>query len=153
MELRLQLVACAGALLLLVVVFELVRRKRLMERYALLWLLSAFVLLVLAVWGGLLEEVANTIGIFYAPSALFAVAFAFVLLLLLHFSLAVSRLTDQTKVLAQRLALVEERERARAREAEPELARPRHAAQGNGESRVAGGEPRVGSSSRRTAAQ
>jgi hypothetical protein len=146
MELRLQLVACAGALLLLVVVFELVRRKRLMERYALLWLLSAFVLLVLAVWGGLLERVADTIGIFYAPSALFVVAFAFVLLLLLHFSLAVSRLTDQTKVLAQRLALVEERERARAREAEPEHPRPRHASQGNG-------EPRVGSSSRHTAAQ
>ena len=146
MELRLQLVACAGALLLLVVVFELVRRKRLMERYALLWLLSALVLLVLAVWGGLLERVANTIGIFYAPSALFVVAFAFVLLLLLHFSLAVSRLTDQTKVLAQRLALVEERERARVREAEPEHREPRHAAQGNG-------ERRVGASSQRTARQ
>jgi hypothetical protein len=146
MELRLQIVACAGALLLLIVVFELVRRKRLMERYALLWLLSALVLLVLAMWGGLLERVANTIGIFYAPSALFVVAFAFVLLLLLHFSLAVSRLTDQTKVLAQRLALFEERERARAREAEPERPQPQHAAQGNG-------EPRVAASSRRTAAQ
>jgi hypothetical protein len=146
MELRLQLVACAGALLLLVVVFELVRRKRLMERYALLWLFSALVLLVLAVWGGLLERVADAIGVFYAPSALFAVAFAFVLMLLLHFSLAVSRLTDQTKVLAQRLALVEERERARVREAERERPEPQPAAHGNG-------EPRVGASSRRTAAQ
>ncbi|MEA2272038.1 MAG: hypothetical protein QOI98_746, partial [Solirubrobacteraceae bacterium] len=49
------------------------------------------------------------VGIAYPPNALFFVAFAFVLLLLLHFSVAVSRLTDQTKVLAQRLALLEER--------------------------------------------
>src|SRR5687768_14839139 len=144
MELRVQLFASAGALLLLAVVFELVRRKRLMERYALLWLFSALVLLVLAVWRGLLGRVADAIGIFYAPSALFVVAFAFVLLLLLHFSLAVSRLTDQSKVLAQRLALLEERERARARDAEPDRPRAHHAAQGNG-------ERRVGSSSRRTA--
>jgi hypothetical protein len=146
MELRLQVVAGAGALLLLMVVFELVRRKRLMERYALLWLFSALVLLVLAIWRGLLEAVADVIGIVYAPSALFAVAFAFVLLLLLHFSLAVSRLTDQSKVLAQRLALFEERERARAREAERDRPRSEHVSQGNG-------EPRVGSSSRRTTAQ
>jgi hypothetical protein len=146
MELRLQLVAGASALLLLVVVFELVRRKRLLERYALLWLFSALVLLVLAVWRDLLNGVADAIGVFYPPSALFAVAFAFVLLLLLHFSLAVSRLTDQSKVLAQRLALLEERERARAREAEQERARAPQAAQGNG-------ERRVGSSSHRTAAQ
>jgi len=58
----------------------------------------------------------------------------------------VSRLTDQTKVLAQRLALLEERERAHGRGAEPERARPRHATQGNG-------EPRVGASAQRTARQ
>ncbi len=54
---------------------------------------------------------AEAIGIFYPPTALFVVAFGFVLLLLLHFSSAVSRLSDQTKVLAQRLALLEERVR------------------------------------------
>ena len=58
----------------------------------------------MAVWRGLLEVVANTVGIAYAPSALFAVAFGFVLALLLHFSLVISRLTDQNKVLAQRWA-------------------------------------------------
>jgi hypothetical protein len=45
----------------------------------------------------------------YPPNALFLIAFGFVMVLLLHFSLAVSRLSDQTKVLAQRLALLEER--------------------------------------------
>jgi hypothetical protein len=129
MELRIQIVAIAGALLVLALILELVRRRRLLERYALLWLFSGLVLLTLAIWKGLLETVATAIGIFYAPSALFVIAFGFILLLLLHFSLAVSRLADQSKVLAQRLALLEERQRAaemkeaRAEELEqPEIA-------------------------------
>ena len=68
---------------------------------------SLVVMLALAIWQGLLKTVASAVGIFYAPSALFAIAFVFVLVLLLHFSLAVSRLADQNKVLAQRLALLE----------------------------------------------
>jgi hypothetical protein len=111
MELRVQLLAVAAALLLFGMVFELVRRKRLLERYALLWLFSALALLLLAAWGDLLEGVADVLGIFYPPSALFVIAFLFVMALLLHFSLVVSRLADQTKVLAQRLALLEERQR------------------------------------------
>jgi hypothetical protein len=109
MDTRLQIVAITAAAVLLVVLLELVRRRRLLERYALLWLFSAIVLLGLSVWGGLLELVADAIGVVYPPNALFLIAFGFVLVLLLHFSLAVSRLSDQTKVLAQRLALMEER--------------------------------------------
>jgi hypothetical protein len=111
METRIQILAVAASGLLFLVVLELVRRRRLLERYALLWLLSAWVLLALAVWQGLLSDLARVIGIIYPPNALFLIAFGFVLVLLLHFSLAVSRLTDQTKVLAQRLAILEERQR------------------------------------------
>jgi hypothetical protein len=107
METRVQIVAIVGALGLLIVVLEMVRRRRLLERYALLWLFSAAILLVLAAWKGLLERMASTIGIVYAPSALFVIAFGFVLVLLLHFSLVISRLSDQNKVLAQRLGLLE----------------------------------------------
>jgi hypothetical protein len=106
---RIQIVAVAVTGGLFFLVFELVRRRRLMERYALLWLFSTAVLLGLAVWRGLLERVASTVGIYYAPSALFAVAFAFVLALLLHFSLVISRLADQNKVLAQKLGMLQER--------------------------------------------
>jgi hypothetical protein len=108
MDVRIQIVAIVSAGVLLVILLELVRRRRLLERYALLWLLSAAVLLGLSVWRGLLETVADAIGVAYPPNALFLIAFGFVLVLLLHFSLAVSRLSDQTKVLAQRLALLEE---------------------------------------------
>jgi hypothetical protein len=109
MELRIQLLAIVGSALLLLFVLELVRRKAFLERYALLWLLSGLVMLGLSIWKGGLEEIAQTLGIAYPPNALFLIAFGFVLVLLLHFSLAVSRLSDQTKVLAQRLGLVEQR--------------------------------------------
>jgi hypothetical protein len=111
MDTRVQIVAIVVSALLFVGLFELVRQRRLLERYALLWMGCAFVLLVLSVWTGLLEKLASAVGIYYAPSALFVFAFGFILVLLLHFSVAVSRLADQNKVLAQQLALLEERQR------------------------------------------
>lgn len=101
--------AIALTLGLLVLVFELVRRKRLSERYAILWLLAAITLFVLAVWKGLLTSLAGDVGISYPPSLLFVVAIGLIAMILLNFSLAVSRLSDQNKVLAQRLGLLQQR--------------------------------------------
>ncbi len=111
MELRIQIVAIVASAGLLLGILELVRQRKLLERYALVWLFSALVLLALAVWSDFLEIIARTLGIIYPPNALFLIAFGFVMLLLLHFSIAVSRLADQSKVLAQRVALLEERQR------------------------------------------
>jgi len=83
----------AIAVLVLALVVELVRRRRLMERYALLWLLAASGLFVLGVWQGLLTTLAT----------------AFVVALLLSLTLVISRLSDQNKQLAQRLALLANR--------------------------------------------
>jgi hypothetical protein len=109
MESRVQIVAILTTGGLFVLVFELVRRRALMERYALLWMFAAATLLGLAVWRDLLETVSSAVGIYYAPSALFLIAFGFVLVMLLHFSLVTSRLADQNKVLAQRLGLLQQR--------------------------------------------
>ena len=110
MDTKIQILAIVGSGGMLLVVLEMVRQRRLLERYALLWLFSALVLLALAVWRDFLETIASTVGIIYPPNALFVIAFGFVLVLLLHFSIAVSRLADQSKVLAQRVALLEERQ-------------------------------------------
>jgi hypothetical protein len=99
----------AIAVLVLALVVELVRRRRLMERYALLWLLAASGLFVLGVWQGLLTTLATDVGIRSAPNALFALGFAFVVALLLSLTLVISRLSDQNKQLAQRLALLANR--------------------------------------------
>ena len=111
METRIQIVAIIASAGMLLIVLELVRRKRLLERYALLWLFSALILLGLAIWRDFLSTLSDAVGIAYPPNALFLIAFGFVLVLLLHFSVAVSKLSDQSKVLAQWLALLEERQR------------------------------------------
>ncbi len=96
------------AALICLVIFELVRRKHLMERYAILWLLAGAALVILALWRGLLTTLSHAAGIYYPPATLFAVAFLFVLVMLLHFSITISRLSDQNKILAQRLALLQQ---------------------------------------------
>jgi hypothetical protein len=107
--LRISIVAAIGAALLLVVIFELIRSRRLQERYALLWLLTGVVLLILAVWRGALGWMADRVGIAYPPSALFVAAAFFILLVLLHYSTVISKLSDENRILAQKLALLENR--------------------------------------------
>ena len=99
----------AIAVLIAVIVVELVRRRRMMERYALLWLAAAATLLVLAIWKGLLTTLSSDVGIKAPANALFAVGFGFVVVLLLSVSLVISRLSDQNKQLAQRVALLDDR--------------------------------------------
>jgi hypothetical protein len=119
-SLRISIVAAVGAVLLLALIFELIRRRRLQERYALLWLLTAFVLLVFSVWRDALRLVAEQVGIAYPPSALFVIASFFILVVLLHYSTVISELAEKNLALAQRLALLENRLREQAREPEPE---------------------------------
>ena len=108
--LKVSIAAAIASLLLLVVVFELIRSRRLRERYARLWLLTGLVLLALSVWRGGLNTIAGWFGVTgYPPAVLFAVGSLFVILVLLHYSTVISRLSDQNTILAQRLALLEER--------------------------------------------
>ena len=101
--------ACASVLLVLVVL-ELIRKRRLRERYALLWLATGIVLLVLSLWRSGLNTIAGWLGVKgYPPAVLFAVATLFILLVLLDYSTVISKLADQNTVLAQRLALLEEK--------------------------------------------
>ena len=98
-----------ATLIVLFVVLELVRRRRLQERYSLLWIATALAMCLLAGWSGLLGELASLLGIAYPPNALFLVVGGFSLVVLLHYSIVISRLSEQSTRLAQRLALLEER--------------------------------------------
>jgi hypothetical protein len=114
---RVSIAAAIAAAILLLVIFELIRSRRLQERYALLWLLTGVVIFVLAVWRSLLGKASDLVGIAYPPSALFILASFFILLVLLHYSTVISRLSEQNTTLAQRLALLEHKlEQTRARE-------------------------------------
>src|SRR5581483_9866260 len=107
---RTSIAATIVSLLLLLGVFELVRSRRLRERYALLWLATGVVLVALSAWRGGLNTIARWAGVTsYPPAVLFAVGLLFVILVLLHYSTVISKLSDQNTVLAQRLALLESR--------------------------------------------
>jgi hypothetical protein len=103
------LFAALSSLVIFAVIIELIRRGRLREQYALLWLGTATVILVFGLWRDGLNELADALGIAYPPNALFVLAMAFMLLLLLHYSTVISRLSDRTTTLTQRIAILEER--------------------------------------------
>jgi hypothetical protein len=106
-SLRVSIFAALAATALIAVAFELVRSRRVQERYALIWLTAGVMILVLAVWRDGLNHISSLIGIAYPPNTLLVVGSFSLILLLLHFSTVVSRLSEQNKTLAQRLALLE----------------------------------------------
>ena len=112
--LKVSLAATAASVILVLVVFELIRSRRLREQYALLWLATGIVLVILSAWRGGLNTIAGWLGVRgYPPAVLFAVGLMFVILVLLHYSTVISRLADQNVVLAQKLALLETKLRER----------------------------------------
>ena len=104
---RVSVAAAIASLLLILIVLELIRGRRLKERYALLWLVTGVVLLVLSAWRDGLNTIAGWLGATYPPAILFAVATLFIIVVLLHYSTVLSQLDDQNTLLAQRLALLE----------------------------------------------
>jgi hypothetical protein len=113
--LRVSIAAAIASFLLLVVVFELIRSRRLRERYALLWIVTGVVLLALSLWRTGLNTIAGWFGVHsYPPAIIGAVGALFILVVLLHYSTVISRLSDQNTILAQRLALLEQQIRERA---------------------------------------
>jgi hypothetical protein len=107
-ETQAQIIALIVTVAIFLLVLELVRRRRLVERYALLWMFSAFALLVLAIWTDLLGVIADAMGIQEEANAIFILSFGVVFVLLLHFSVANSRLSEETKILAQEVARLDQ---------------------------------------------
>jgi hypothetical protein len=103
-ETKAQIIAVIVTLAIFLLILDLVRRRRLAERYALLWLSAAAALLVLSIWTDGLDLIADAMGIQQPANAIFLLAFGIVFVLLLHFSVATTRLAEETKILAQESA-------------------------------------------------
>lgn len=103
---RTMVIGMIGSVAALIFIVELVRQRRLREEYSLLWLATGAVLFILSLSRPLLDVLAAFIGIVYPPSALFVVAVMFVLLILLHFSTVITRLTQENKEIAQQVAIL-----------------------------------------------
>jgi hypothetical protein len=103
----LQLIAVAFNILLIGIVIETTRRDLLNVRYAVLWLGAGFVLLVLSLYRPLLDWIALGLGVAYPPSLLFLLAFVFLLVIVLHYSLVISSHRDSIRRLGQAVARLE----------------------------------------------
>jgi len=106
MPIETRILAVAGSLFVLGLIIELVRRRQLKEAYSLLWILTALVLLVFALWYELLLKVTDLIGAVLPSSTLFFFGLVFVLLMLLHFPVRVSMLERRITALVQEIGLL-----------------------------------------------
>lgn len=113
-----------AAVVLLILVLELVRRRRLREEYTVFWLLTCAVLIVLAVWRGALQLVARVVGTTLPLSALFGAGFFLVFLIMLHFSTVVTGLWRRNKQMAKEIALLEGTVRELTQQANMDKAAP-----------------------------
>ena len=103
---RIQYLAIAGSVLLLALIAQLTRKHHLRVQYSILWFALGLAFLAVSVWRQGLELFARTVGVAYAPAAIFLVLIIGVFAILIHFSVVVSRLTEQNRVLTQELAVI-----------------------------------------------
>lgn len=101
-----QIIAIIGSLALFAVIIDFIRRGILKEKYSVLWLASALLVLILSIKRELLDWTAGILGVAYPPSLLFFIAFIFVLLILLHFSVVISIFHEKNKILSQEITLI-----------------------------------------------
>ena len=92
--------------LLLVIVFELVRRRRLTEEYSFVWILAALAMLGLSFSRPLLNGAASWLGIYYPPAILLLVLVPLVFGALLYFSVVVSRQREQIERLVEEVSIL-----------------------------------------------
>ncbi|WP_260845801.1 DUF2304 domain-containing protein [Paenibacillus sp. Y412MC10] len=109
MNLNIYLISFCISLAFAGTILYLIRKRRLREQYALLWLLMSVIMMALSLFPSLLDEVAQRIHIYYAPSLLYLLSVVAVLFILLHLTMAVSTLTHRVIVLTQTLGLQEQR--------------------------------------------
>jgi hypothetical protein len=116
MSLAARLLLIAVGIGILVFVINLVRTRKLKEEYAILWLFTGVVLVLLPVVIDVLDAVSFALGITYPPAFIGLVAAVCILFILFQFSTSISRFSERTKVLTQEVAVL--REQVRRLEAE-----------------------------------
>jgi hypothetical protein len=103
---KLTVLTAITGLLVLVFIFELVRRRQLREKYALLWAAVGLVVVPLALFPRLLDTITRSVGVASGVSLVLFLAFVFLLLVCVHLSWEVSQLEEETRTLAEDVALL-----------------------------------------------
>lgn len=102
---RIQIISVIASVLIFAIVINLVRKRKLKTEYSLIWISVSLVFIVLSFWRKGIDWLASVFGIAYAPSVLFIILLVGIILLLIEFSIIISKQAEKIKVLAQELAL------------------------------------------------
>ncbi|HSG67849.1 MAG TPA: DUF2304 domain-containing protein [Bacteroidales bacterium] len=103
---QIQVVAVTVSLLLFLFIMYLIRSQRLKEEYSLLWIFFSVVFIVFSFWRSGLDYISQFLGVAYPPAALFMILLMAIFLILIEFSVIISRLSDKNKALAQEIGLL-----------------------------------------------
>jgi hypothetical protein len=103
---RIQYLSIFGSMILLAFILVLIRNKKIKEEYSLLWIIAGVIFLLFSIWRDALDYLANLAGIAYAPAAIFLVFFIAIFMILVQFSIILSKLTEQNKRLVQEIGLL-----------------------------------------------
>jgi len=106
LENRIQVFSIIGSITLTWIIYTLIKRKKLKEEYSLLWLSFSFVFILLSIFKPLLNIVALTLGIIYAPSALLLILIVSAFFIMIQFSIVISKLSENNKNLIQEVGLL-----------------------------------------------
>jgi hypothetical protein len=107
MTTRAHVLAIVATFVAIAFILRLVRLRQLRSKYALLWLVTALVLLPLGIAPQLLEPIATWVGVDYAPAAFLVLGLGYLFLVVVHFSWELSRLETRVRLLAEELALLQ----------------------------------------------
>ncbi len=108
MPLKARILIAVLGFLLFFFVLNLIRKRRMRIEYSILWLVISSFILVVSIWQNLGDRFARFIGIDYPPALFFLIAIFFLILILLHFSMEMTRIKDQNKTLVQELSLLKQ---------------------------------------------
>lgn len=103
-----QVLSILFSVFLLVLIILLIRKKKIREEYALLWIVIFVIFLILSTFRGLIDKISSLMGIQYQPASLFLILIGCTFLLLFHFSLVISDMKKKLNTLASTLAILEE---------------------------------------------
>lgn len=103
---RVQIIAIAVSILFLLSIARLIKKGKLREEYAIVWIVCTIILVLFSFWRNGFEIISNWLGIFDPPNLIFSGAIFASMIYLLHLSIVVSRLQQQNKSLAQEIALL-----------------------------------------------
>jgi hypothetical protein len=103
-----QILSILFSLFLLVLIVFLIRKKKIREEYAILWIVIFTIFLLLSVFRGIIDKISSLLGIQYQPASLFLILIAYTFLLMFHFSLVISDMKKKINAMATALTILEE---------------------------------------------